>query len=77
MAITYSKIHKTTDIGHTNTTIRNISDFDFGIIEWQFCGQNPRRMARLVQANRKAFIAQIITLYNCGGWKSISKHSTS
>lgn len=59
MSITYSKIHKTTDIGHTNITIRNISEFDFGIIEGQFCGQNPRRMARLVQADRKAFIAKL------------------
>jgi len=39
--------------------------------EWQFCGRNclvnarsQRRMARLVQADRKATVTQISTRYN-------------
>lgn len=47
--------------------------------EREFCGRKPlvddrgqRRMARLVQADRKAIITQKTVLYNCGEQKSIS-----
>ena len=81
-------ISETADLqGFSCTTIRRVdrewSEKEKISSELQFCGhkclvdvRGQRRMARLVQADRKAAVTQITTRYNRGMQKSIYERTT-